>query len=112
MTKSFLPFNREEESFGGTLSSKSIGSVLDFFTGKMGLLSGGLGGFFGVVSSIGGDSGPLKFGGREPFPLIGGEKTPLPLVALVFCSGICSFSGLEPVPLTVATATGACGIFV
>lgn len=80
VTKSFLPFRIEDDGFGGTFSSKSIGSVLDFFTGRMGLLGGALGGFLGVVSSMGGDRGPLKFGGRDPFPLTGGEHTPLPFV--------------------------------
>lgn len=102
--------------FGGTFSSKLIGSVLDFFIGSMGLLGGAFGGFFGVASKMGGDSGPLEFGdsaplvgestpfvGCIPFPLADGID-PLvegrdPLVPL--CSGIWSLSWFN-VPLTAS----------
>lgn len=74
MTKIF-PFVALLEIFGGTFSSNCIGSVLDFFTGNITRASGGLGGFLGVESKIGGEKGPLEFGdstpllGVAPFPI-------------------------------------------
>lgn len=73
VTKSFFPFKSVVGSFGGTFSSKCIGSVLDFFMGSIGRLGGALGGFLGVASNMG-ESGPLEFGDNAPF----GENTPFP----------------------------------
>lgn len=66
VTKTFFPLLMVVETFGGTFSSKFIGKVLDFFIGSIVRLGGAFGGFFGVASRRGGDSGPLEYGDRAP----------------------------------------------
>lgn len=127
----FFPLSKVVGVLGGTVSSKCIGSVFDFFIGKIGRLGGGFGGLRGTESEISGgdkspldigDSGPLELGDNNPEfgvdkPFEFGDITPfaglcVPLVEPL-CSGMWILSWLELVPpAATGPASGACGIVV
>lgn len=93
------------ETLDGTVSSKLIGRVFDFFTGSTVRPSpaGGLGGFLGVGSNMmGGERAPFEFG----------DSAPLLDAPFTFGSGIWTLS-LELVFMALSGAAAlACGISV